>query len=133
MTSPSPITVEVAPGELIDKITILMIKSERITDEEKLVNVRAEMATLEDAWKQAVDITPELTALTEALKQINEAIWDIEDDIRDCERRKDFGDRFVELARGVYHSNDKRAAFKREVNQLLGSRLIEEKSYTDYQ
>lgn len=132
-TSSNTITVEVAPGELIDKITILLIKSERITDQGKLDNVRTELATLQAAWEQATTKTPELDKLTSDLKQINEVIWDIEDDIRECERNKDFGDRFIELARGVYHSNDQRAALKRQVNELLGSRLIEEKSYTDYQ
>ena len=133
MTLPPIITVEVAPGELLDQITILRIKTERITDEAKLVNVRTEFVTLQRAWKQAATETPELARLTSELRQINEAIWEIEDDLRECERKRDFGHRFIELARGVYHSNDRRAALKRQVNELLGSRLIEEKSYTDYQ
>lgn len=127
-----PILVEVAPGELIDKLTILQIKLERMTDVEKLRNVRVELEVLEAARDGAMAPTPELGALTAQLKQVNEALWDIEDAIRDCERERDFGPRFVELARSVYHSNDRRAALKRQVNELLGSKLIEEKSYAAY-
>lgn len=127
-----PILVEIAPGELIDKITILEIKTERITDEEKLNNVRVELEVLEKARDDAMQSSSALDELTANLREVNEAIWDIEDDIRDCERRADFGPKFIELARSVYHSNDKRAAFKREINELLGSKLIEEKSYADY-
>ncbi len=127
-----PILVEVAPGELIDKITILEIKTERITDEEKRNNVRVELEVLEKARDDAMQSPPALDELTAKLREVNEAIWDIEDDIRDCERQEDFGPKFIELARSVYHSNDKRAAFKREINELLGSKLIEEKSYADY-
>ncbi|MBP88913.1 MAG: hypothetical protein CMJ64_19730 [Planctomycetaceae bacterium] len=133
MTQDATITVEIAPGELIDKITILEIKSERITDAAKLENVRIELATLEAARDSAVSASPELTDLTAQLKAINEALWEIEDDIRDCERDKDFGEKFVDLARSVYKSNDQRAALKRDINVLLGSRLVEEKSYADYE
>lgn len=132
MTQRSAINVEVAPGELIDKITILEIKTERIADAAKVANVRIELETLEAARNAAIPSSPELDRLTGELKVINEALWDIEDNIRDCERAKDFGDKFIELARSVYRSNDKRAALKRDVNELLGSRLIEEKSYSDY-
>ena len=127
-----PILVEVAPGELIDKITILQIKSERITDADKLKNVRVELEVLEAARDGAMAATLELGSLTAQLKQVNEALWEIEDGIRDCEREQDFGPKFVELARSVYHSNDRRAALKRQVNELLGSKLIEEKSYAAY-
>ncbi|MBC8873218.1 MAG: hypothetical protein H8E44_27605 [Planctomycetes bacterium] len=127
-----PILVEIAPGELIDKITILEIKTERIADPDKLNNVRVELEVLEKARDEAVEASPELGDLAARLRKVNEALWDIEDDIRDCERRQDFGPRFIELARSVYRSNDQRAAVKREVNELLGSKLIEEKSYTDY-
>ena len=132
MTLKQSITVEVAPGELIDKITILQIKTERIADDDKLRNVRRELETLIRARDLAVSTSDELTRLTSELKAINEKLWDIEDEIRDCERRKDFGEQFIALARAVYHSNDKRAALKREVNELLGSHLIEEKSYSAY-
>ncbi len=126
------ISVEVAPGELIDKITILEIKLERIEDADKLANVKLEWETLCAARDGALEPSDELKRLSAELKQANEALWKIEDDIRDCERAKDFGETFVELARGVYITNDKRAALKREINELLGSRLIEEKSYASY-
>ena len=126
------ITVEVAPGELIDKITILEIKLERMNDEAKLANVRVECDTLIAARDAVVPASAELDALTAELKAINESLWEIEDDIRDCERGKDFGPRFVELARSVYFTNDRRSDVKRKINALLGSRLVEEKSYAAY-
>ena len=126
------ISVEIAPGELIDKITILQIKSERIEDAQKLDNVRVELETLEACRDAAVPASAEMERLTTALREINEALWVIEDDIRDCERAGDFGDTFVQLARSVYVTNDKRAALKRNINVLLGSRLVEEKSYQPY-
>jgi len=124
--------VEIAPGELIDKITILEIKTERIADEQKLHNVRVELRVLEEARDEAIAASPAMDELTAKLRKVNEALWDIEDSVRDCERRDDFGPRFIKLARSVYCSNDERAALKREVNELLGSKLIEEKSYADY-
>ena len=127
------IKVELAYGELLDKITILQIKSERITDESKLSNVNKELNLLNDLWqsdqKSSVDISSEFSAL----KDINEKIWDIEDGIRDKERVKEFDQEFIELARSVYFSNDKRAEIKRDINLKLGSDLIEEKSYSDYE
>lgn len=126
------VSVEVSPGELIDKITILEIKLERMTDPAKLGNVRVEWQTLTAARDAALSPSARLDALTAGLKAVNERLWVIEDDIRDCERAKDFGAKFVELARSVYISNDERARLKREINELLGSRLIEEKSYAAY-
>mgnify|MGYP006915992687 CR=1 FL=1 len=126
------ISLEIAPGELIDKITILEIKLERIKDSDKLANVRLEWETLVKGRDAAIEETPELDRLSAELKAANEALWDIEDDIRDCELDKNFGDAFVELARSVYITNDKRAALKRQINELLGSSLIEEKSYSAY-
>lgn len=127
------IKVDLAYGELLDKMTILQIKSERITDENKLSNVNKELDLLNDLWKldkkSSVDIASEFTAL----KEINEKIWDIEDGIRDKERVKEFDEKFIELARSVYFSNDKRAEIKRTINLKLGSELIEEKSYADYE
>lgn len=128
----SVVTVEIAPGELIDKITILEIKLERIKDEAKLANIRAEWETLTKSRDAAFENLDKLIKLTEDLKAINEELWIIEDDIRDCERAKDFSDAFVQLARAVYITNDRRADGKRAINELLGSRLIEEKSYADY-
>ena len=126
------ITVEIAPGELIDKITILDIKLARIKDAAKLANVRAEWETLTRARDAALPPSAELDAQTAALRRANETLWDVEDDIRDCERRRDFGPRFVELARAVYVTNDERARIKRRINEILGSRLVEEKSYAAY-
>ena len=126
------VTIEIAPGELIDKITILEIKSERIEDTKKVANVRIELETLEASRDATLPASPDLTRLTAALKAVNEELWVIEDDIRDCERAEDFGPEFIRLARAVYKTNDRRAALKREINELLGSRLVEEKSYQPY-
>lgn len=126
------VSVAVAPGELIDKITILEIKLDRIEDETKLANVRIEYDTLSKARDDAITRSEELDRLSAELKQINETLWVIEDDIRDCERAKDFGEAFIKLARAVYVTNDKRMAVKRRINELLGSRLVEEKSYAAY-
>lgn len=126
------VTIEVAAGELVDKITILEIKDARISDPAKLSNVRTELAVLREAQAAALPPSLELDRLTTELRAVNEALWQIEDDIRDCEAAGDFGPRFVELARAVYRTNDRRAALKREINALTGSRLVEEKSYRDY-
>ena len=125
------ILVPISPGELLDKITILEIKLARIADPAKLANVRRELEAL-GAVEATLGPADSLPALRQSLRAINETLWEIEDDIRDCERAGDFGPRFVELARAVYHTNDRRAAVKREVNLALGSRLIEEKSYAAY-
>ena len=124
--------VEVSPGELIDKITILEIKAERIADPDKLANIHRELRSLTATRKEALDTSPELDGFTAELRRINEQLWEIEDDIRDCERNGDFGERFIELARAVYRTNDRRAAAKRKINELLGSELVEEKDYADY-
>ena len=125
------VTVDISPGELVDKITILEIKLERITGETKLQNVRTEWTVLTQARDANLPRSTELDDLTAKLKEVNEKLWVIEDDIRDCERAKDFGPRFVELARSVYINNDERAANKRQINEALGSELVEEKSYSD--
>lgn len=127
------IKVPVSFGEVLDKITILEIKSERIKDEAKLKNVRLELEELSATWDQAVaDKADAIASLRQQLKAVNEELWVIEDDIRDQEADQDFGPRFVELARAVYVTNDKRAALKKEINLALGSRFVEEKSYQDY-
>lgn len=128
----STVSVEISPGELIDKITILEIKLDRIDDAEKLVNVKHELEALAAARDGAIEPTPELERLSTELKQANARLWEIEDDIRECERAKDFGAAFVALARAVYVNNDKRSRLKRQINALLGSSLIEEKSYAAY-
>ncbi|HLQ46083.1 MAG TPA: DUF6165 family protein [Planctomycetaceae bacterium] len=127
-----PILVEIAAGELIDKITILQIKSERMQDSAKLQNVRQELNVLTQARDDLLPHSDALTAAIAELKRINETLWEIEDEIRDCERRQEFGTRFVKLARSVYMTNDRRAAVKRQINDLSGSRLVEEKSYAAY-
>lgn len=125
--------IEVGAGELIDKITILTIKSERMSDEAKLKNVRYELDVLSAARDANLKDTSELKKLTQALKEVNEALWDIEDDIRACEREKDFSDKFIQLARAVYITNDKRAAIKKDINLATGAQIIEEKSYTEFE
>jgi hypothetical protein len=123
--------VPISFGELIDKITILEIKSARIAEAEKLANIRNELNLLTTA-RARFPVSAEIEYLQAQLKQINEALWDIEDRIRHYERDKDFGSCFIELARTVYKTNDRRAAVKRQLNQLAGSSIIEEKSYHDY-
>jgi Family of unknown function (DUF6165) len=122
----------VAVGELIDKITILEIKAERFTDVAKRNNVVVELSMLRERRDQAVPQSPRLDALGAQLKSVNERIWELEDSIRDCERRADFGPDFVAVARSIYRTNDERAAVKRQINVALGSDLIEEKSYAPY-
>jgi len=126
------VTAEIAVGELADKITILEIKLENITDEAKLENIRTELESLLATYKTNVQQTPELRALKKRLLAINQKLWNIEDDIRDKERNKEFDKEFVELARSVYYVNDERCAVKRAINDMTGSRLVEEKSYSDY-
>ena len=126
------ILVPVSPGEMLDKITILRIKAARMSDAAKVANVKHELALLEKTWKDcgaaAVDLGDEEANLT----RVNEALWVIEDDIRDEERASRFGPRFIELARAVYVTNDERAAIKKRINTLLGSSIVEEKSYKPY-
>jgi len=124
--------IPVSPGELLDKLTILEIKLDRIDDEGKLANVRHEHESLCRVWRESGLDDHEVGPLRARLRELNEALWDIEDAIRDEERKKRFGDRFVELARSVYQRNDERAALKRQVNESLGSEIVEEKSYRDY-
>ena len=126
------IPIAVSPGELIDKLTILEIKLDRIGDAEKRRNVEIEYATLRSAYETHVPASLELCALFAELRQINLRLWVTEDEIRACERRQDFGAAFVSLARSVYLTNDRRSALKREINALLRSNLCEEKSYTPY-
>ena len=128
----SEILIPISPGELLDKITILQIKAERINDPVKVANVQAELEMLNRVWNDSVDIDAEIRTLTAELKSINETLWEIEDDIRDEERNQRFGERFIELARAVYVANDDRAAAKKKVNLHLNSAIVEEKSYQDY-
>jgi len=129
MTTNAAIHIEVAPGELIDRIAILEIKLDRIADESKLKNVRYEYQLLSGSLS-AVPMTEQIQMLRAELKAINETLWDLEDNIRDHGRAQEFGESFVALARSVYQSNDRRANLKRQINEYLGSAIIEEKSYS---
>ena len=126
------IHVPVSPGEVLDKITILEIKSERMSDPAKVANVRIELALLQETWAKSVTSDEVIEDLHDQLKKINETLWEIEDDIRDKERVKEFDGRFIELARQVYFTNDRRSQVKKELNLHLGSQIVEEKSYQDY-
>ena len=126
------ITVPVSFGEVLDKITILEIKAERIADPAKLKNVRLELDELSRTWDKAVPDQAAIAELRQQLKAVNESLWVIEDDIRDQEAAQDFGPRFIELARAVYVTNDQRAKLKKDINLALGSRFVEETSYQDY-
>ena len=126
------ICVPVSPGELLDKITILEIKEKQITDTEKLQNVVTELHLLTEVWNQSLADDNTVKQLKHVLKTTNISLWDIEDKIRDKEARKEFDQEFVELARSVYLQNDKRAEIKKQINALLGSKIMEEKSYTGY-
>ncbi len=128
----SQISVPVSYGELIDKITILEIKSERIRDAAKVANVRVELDLLNATWLADPAARIDIAAERDALRRVNEALWEIEDDIRVKEKAHAFDDAFVELARSVYIRNDERARIKRTINEKLGSTLVEEKSYEDY-
>lgn len=125
----APASVPLSPGELLDKIGILQIKSERITDPQKLANVRAELEALLAAREAGVPRSAEVEQLADELRAVNEALWAVEDEVRRCERAGNFGERFVALAREVYRHNDRRAALKRQINERLGSPLVEEKHY----
>lgn len=126
------VTIPVSWGELFDKLTILKIKQARIGDARKRANISKEYDTLEKIRAAQQPPETDLQGLVDELQQVNESLWDIEDRIRCCERDKDFSVRFIELARSVYRTNDRRAELKREINELLGSELIEEKSYEKY-
>src|SRR2546421_8841049 len=126
------ISIQVSPGELIDKMTILEVKLIRMSDPAKLVNVRREHAMIAQTFRENIADSPALAQLIAELKAANSALWTIEDDIRDHERNGDFGESFVNLARSIYRINDERAAIKRRINVLLGSAIVEEKSYSDY-
>jgi Family of unknown function (DUF6165) len=126
------IKVPISPGELLDKITILRIKSLRMSDSAKVANVRAELRALEATWSGSAYAQIDIAAEVDALQRVNERLWVIEDDIRDKERAQAFDAEFIRLARAVYFENDERAAIKRRINTTLGSSIIEEKSYRDY-
>jgi hypothetical protein len=127
------VPIDVAPGELLDKITILEIKRERINDPAKLQNILRELSVLGESRECTIPLSNELNPMIHELKAVNEAIWEAEDQIRDCERRQDFSQSFIEVARSVYRHNDRRAAIKRRINEHLGSVIVEEKGYRAYE
>ncbi|MCK9489726.1 MAG: DUF6165 family protein [Xanthomonadales bacterium] len=128
----SEVRVPVSFGELIDKLTILEIKLERMADPAKRANVEREYTALSETWNQVPQSAQDIAGLRSALKAVNERLWLIEDEVREHDARQDFGPAFIELARSVYLNNDERARLKREINLSLGSALVEEKSYDDY-
>lgn len=132
MTLSAPVLVQISPGELLDKISILLIKMERLADPQQRENVEVELGQLQKVRVKCLPDEPGIEGLFDSLKSVNDRLWHIEDDIRDCERETDFGPRFVELARSVYINNDERARIKRQINEQLGSTIVEEKSYQDY-
>ncbi len=126
------LNVQTSPGEFLDKLTILEIKAERIAEPAKLANVRRELELLRATWAASPLAGRDVSALVARLRAVNESLWDTEDRIRACEAEGRFDAGFVALARSVYRDNDRRAALKRELNLLLGSDLLEEKSYPGY-
>ncbi|HWW21479.1 MAG TPA: DUF6165 family protein [Steroidobacteraceae bacterium] len=124
--------VPISPGELLDKITILRIKSARLNDQAKLANVKYELTLLEQIWRRSLPNDPAVAADEAQLQQVNAQLWDIEDRIREHEAQQRFDTTFVELARSVYLRNDERAAIKHRINRKLDSAIIEEKSYQPY-
>lgn len=126
------LNIQISPGEFLDRLTILEIKSERISDPVKLANVRWELELFRATWTASPLARRDVSALVAELRTVNETLWDAEDGLRRKEAEQRFDDEFVALARSVYRANDRRAAVKRELNLALGSDLLEEKSYTSY-
>ena len=126
------VVAEISPGELVDKITILEIKAARIGDPAKLDNIHYELGKLTAVRDDDLPASAALGRLTSDLRAINARLWDIEDEIRDCERHGQFARKFIELARAVYRTNDRRAEIKKTINEMLGARIVEEKSYNSY-
>jgi hypothetical protein len=124
--------VETAPGTVIDRLTILELKLEKIADPAKREPVRLEYEMLSASFAAAVPF-PGIVPLRTALKEVNAALWQVENDLRDCERTKDFGSRFIELARSIYRHNDRRSALKRQIDEAAGSVLTDVKSYPPYE
>ena len=126
------ILTEISAGELLDKISILEIKLDKIKDKESLIEINKEYASLSETKNSNISITKDIVNLTKQLKETNMKLWSIEDEKRMCEKNKDFGKKFIELARSVYLNNDKRAKIKSEINKLLGSNIKEIKKYINY-
>ena len=123
---------EISAGELLDKISILEIKLEKIKDKESHEEINKEYKILKEAQNLNIELTEKLKYLFKEIKKVNRSLWNIEDKLRICEKNKDFGEAFIELARGVYFNNDKRAKIKSDINKILGSNIREIKKYVDY-
>ena len=123
---------EISAGELLDKISILEIKIQKVTDKKNQEEIQKEYNVLKDTRDQCIDLTYNVKKQLDDIKKINVILWEIEDKIRICEKKNDFGKDFIELARGVYINNDKRAKIKSEINKILGSNIKEIKQYVDY-
>ena len=126
------IMAEISPGELLDKISILEIKLEKIEDKTNLEEINREYKMLKNAQNLNMEITEKIEKLYKEIKEINNILWDVEDKLRICEKNRDFGKNFTELARKVYLNNDKRAKIKSEINKILGSNIREVKQYVNY-
>tara|TARA_Y100000590_G_C15507016_1_gene933922 strand:+ start:301 stop:684 length:384 start_codon:yes stop_codon:yes gene_type:complete len=125
------VKIPVSLGELLDKISILLIKEQNIKDDKKLILVKEELKDLQKSKNQVLKGISSDKYLNE-LVEVNSKLWDIEDEIRDCERNKDFGENFIQLARSIYFNNDKRSKIKLEINSKYGSKIVEVKSYEEY-
>ncbi len=132
VNKPKKILAEISPGELLDKISILEIKIEKINDKDNLEEVKKEYKILKDTLNSSVNLTDKVNDMFKSLKKINLDLWLIEDNVRLCEKNKDFGKNFIELARSVYFNNEKRAKIKSEINKTLGSNIREVKQYVNY-
>lgn len=128
-TKSAPIYAEIAPGELVDKITVLEIKAEHIAEPDRLKNVRTELDALRETLDKHLHASPELQKLTQELKEANKKIWDLSDRIRELGGAGDFGEEFVNVSWSIHTVNDERAAIKKKINLMQGSRITEEKSY----
>jgi len=127
------ILAEISAGELLDKISILEIKLKKISDKNNLEDIKKEYEILKKVQNTLIEPNDKINHLLDEIKEVNLSLWDIEDKLRICEKNRDFGKNFIELARGVYLNNDKRAKIKSEINKILGSNIKEIKQYVDYQ
>jgi len=132
MNKSKKILSEISAGELLDKISILEIKIQKITDSVNLEEIKKEYKILKETQNSSVEFTDEIRNLFNKIKKVNLSLWEIEDKIRICEKNKDFGKNFIQLAREVYFNNDKRAKIKSEINKILGSNIKEIKQYVSY-
>ena len=125
------INMPISLGELVDKISILLIKEKNISDNKKLALIQKELSLLKDTLKKTIK-DDKIDFYIKRLFEINTKLWRIEDDIRECERNKDFGNKFIQLARSIYKNNDLRANVKKQINKEFGSKIMEVKSYKEY-